>query len=187
MLVGLVLAGGKSSRMGQDKAALTQQGQSLLQRAQALLTASSCEQVLTSRNTPGFLQDRYPGAGPLAGIDAALNSLTSSDALLVIPVDMPALTPILLSQLVNAGQEHNLPCYFKDSCLPLYLPVSQKARDYLQTELSSGGKARVQTLLEALNARPLPCAKGESLSNINTLNEWQGWLQQTASGSETSL
>ena len=57
-LIGLVLAGGQSRRMGQDKALMRYQGSTLIERASSLLKAAGCDEVLISRNAPNFLNDK---------------------------------------------------------------------------------------------------------------------------------
>lgn len=174
MVVGLVLAGGRSSRMQQDKALLTFDGKSLLERAEEVLLQSGCTKVLISRNQPGFLNDIYPDAGPLGGIYAALMHQAIGDSLIVLPVDMPFVSPELLQYLVNKGQAQASACYFKDCYLPMYLPVTQTARDFLQHLLATQGQGRVSALLHHLHAIALPCPPylTPALRNINTPAQW---------------
>ena len=70
----LILAGGQSRRMGQDKAELRLGKLSLLQHMQQLAQQAGASQILLSRNQPGttYIQDLRPGLGPLAGIAAGL-------------------------------------------------------------------------------------------------------------------
>ena len=100
MLSGLVLAGGQSRRMGQDKAVMSYHGHPLMKHAATLLKHAGCQQVLISRNQPGYLNDILPDNGPLGGVHAALSTLNAGDELLVVPVDMPAFSGIFTS----AGQ-----------------------------------------------------------------------------------
>ena len=86
---GLVLAGGRSSRMGTDKAMLLKGNVNLLDNANLCLTNSLCEQVLISRNTAQGIRDRYIDKGPLAGIEAALQHVPNGAWLSILPVDMP--------------------------------------------------------------------------------------------------
>ena len=96
----LILAGGQSSRMGQDKALLQLNGQSLLAHMQQLALAAGASEVLISRNQPGFIQDASGQFGPLAGILAALEHCTSSH-LLVLPIDTPRLDATSLKLLLQ--------------------------------------------------------------------------------------
>src|SRR5260221_3696108 len=102
---GFVLAGGKSTRMGQDKAALSLNGHTLLEHALAALRCV-CRDVaiLGKYELYGTLapvyEDIFPGCGPLGGIHAALsNSQTQYN--IVIAVDTPFIMPEFLSYLVE--------------------------------------------------------------------------------------
>ncbi|MED5326088.1 MAG: molybdenum cofactor guanylyltransferase [Pseudomonadota bacterium] len=158
-LIGLVLAGGQSRRMGQDKALMRYQGRTLIDNASLLLQSASCDKVLISRNAPGFLNDRIEDAGPLSGVHAVLDALSQSDnhngnpcELLVLPVDMPQMTPELLRILVSRGREAEKACYVEKRFLPFYLPVTQKTKALLANYLVEQSKRRVVGFLEILNA-----------------------------------
>lgn len=158
-LVGLVLAGGQSRRMGQDKALMRYQGRTLIDNAALLLQSASCDKVLISRNAPGFLNDKIEDAGPLSGVHAVLDALSQSDnhngnpcELLVLPVDMPQMTPELLRILVSRGREAEKACYVEKRFLPFYLPVTQDTKALLANYLVEQSKRRVVGFLEILNA-----------------------------------
>src|SRR3974377_2140775 len=102
-----VLAGGKSSRMGRDKAFLVFRGQTLLERAlQSLRAVTSKVYVVGAREKfcsfGPVVEDVYPDRGPLAGIHAAL-STSDTELNLVLAVDMPLIEPALLVFLVEAA------------------------------------------------------------------------------------
>ncbi|MCG7645943.1 molybdenum cofactor guanylyltransferase [Alteromonas sp. Cnat3-28] len=158
-LIGLVLAGGQSRRMGQDKALMRYQGRTLIDNASLLLQSASCDKVLISRNAPGFLNDKIEDAGPLSGVHAVLDALSQPDnhngnpcELLVLPVDMPQMTPELLRILVSRGREAEKACYVEKRFLPFYLPVTQKTKALLANYLVEQKKRRVVGFLEILNA-----------------------------------
>ena len=158
-LIGLVLAGGQSRRMGQDKALMRYQGRTLIDNASLLLQSASCDKVLISRNAPGFLNDKIEDAGPLSGVHAVLDALSQSDShngnpceLLVLPVDMPQMTPELLRILVSRGREAEKACYVEKRFLPFYLPVTQDTKALLANYLVEQSKRRVVGFLEILNA-----------------------------------
>ncbi len=169
---GLVLAGGLSSRMGEDKAQLRRNQQTMLAFAKMLLAAQGLE-VLVSGG-PNGIPDIVQQAGPLGGIYSALKTLKPR-ALLVMPVDMPLLTSALLGTLLKEGERLGVPVCYEDCYLPLYLPVSEAPLAYLDEVFAEGsGKPRsVKKLLEALNAVQLPVADKEALMNTNTPEEWQ--------------
>src|SRR5947209_10970285 len=102
---GFVLAGGKSSRMGTNKALLSLHGATLLERTQQLLR-SVCERVfvLGQKTLYGSLgeciEDVYPDCGPLGGIHAGLLH-SSTEFNLVTAVDTPFLTPEFMDYMIG--------------------------------------------------------------------------------------
>ena len=108
-LSGFVLAGGKSTRMGQDKASVTLKGLTLLEHALAVLrevcrdVAILGKQELYGSIGPVY-EDIFPGCGPLGGIHTALsNSQTPFN--LIIAVDTPFLASEFLSYLADRAIE----------------------------------------------------------------------------------
>lgn len=104
-LSGFVLAGGKSTRMGRDKAALELNGRTLLEHALAALR-EVCQDVAILGHHELYgavgpvIEDVFPGCGPLGGIHAALtNSKTEFN--LIIAVDTPFIAPAFLSYLAE--------------------------------------------------------------------------------------
>jgi molybdenum cofactor guanylyltransferase len=103
-----LLAGGNSSRMGQDKSTLRWQGQALWQHQIHLLETLNPTQILISGRPDGpymgsdytILYDQEFGQGPLAGLEALLSACTSP-RLLVLAVDMPWMTRSVLDQLLS--------------------------------------------------------------------------------------
>jgi len=172
-LVGVVLAGGRSRRMGRDKAALAMPSGSLLayqrQRLEIL-----CQQVVVSGNGQDVngLVDRYPGIGPLAGIDAAVQRFPEA-ALLVLPVDMPALSLESLRRLI-AG---NVPAHFQNHPLPAYLPASAGVAAHIAALLAQVPPVyAVHALHQRMGSVAVPVPDGDELANLNTPEHWQRFL-----------
>jgi len=102
----VILAGGKSSRMGRDKAWLEIDGQTLLARQIALVRELGVTEIFISGRPDAdysafgccILQDKFPDTGPLAGIERALNA-SKSPLLLVLAVDLPEMSAALLQRL----------------------------------------------------------------------------------------
>ncbi len=102
----VILAGGKSSRMGRDKAELELAGVTLLERQIKLVQSVGAAEVFVSgradQNVSRFgcpvLADNFPEAGPLAGIERALQ-ICRHPLLLVLAVDMPQMTTAVLEEL----------------------------------------------------------------------------------------
>jgi molybdopterin-guanine dinucleotide biosynthesis protein A len=102
----VILAGGKSSRMGRDKAWLEVGSQPLLARQIQLARESGAAEVFISGHADAdytafggrVLRDKFAGAGPLAGIERALEAATSP-LLLVLAVDLPEMNVEFLRRL----------------------------------------------------------------------------------------
>jgi molybdenum cofactor guanylyltransferase len=105
---GFVIAGGKSSRMGANKAFLDFHRQTLLSRALAALT-EACGNVTIVGDPETFasfgpvVADVFAGCGPLAGIHSALLH-SSADLNLMLAVDMPFVLPELLKFLLREAE-----------------------------------------------------------------------------------
>ena len=122
-LFGLVLAGGASTRMQRDKAAIEYHGQSQLHWTFQLLS-HVCAATFVSvrpdqREEPtraGLPQivDRQPGIGPIAGISAALQAHPKA-AWLVVACDLPFLSEQTLRYLVEHRDARKLATAFKSS------------------------------------------------------------------------
>jgi molybdopterin-guanine dinucleotide biosynthesis protein A len=104
-----VLAGGKSSRMGQDKALLQLGGRTLLARALELARAVTARTWIVGGAAKfavfgPVVEDVYAGQGPLAGIQAAL-AITETDLNLMLAVDLPFLEPDWLRYLISQARQ----------------------------------------------------------------------------------
>ena len=108
-LTAFVLAGGKSSRMGQDKAFLSWGQGTLLANAMKLAgnVAASVYIVGDTAKFGGYgsvVEDVYRDRGPLGGIHAAL-SRSTTELNLMLAVDLPLLKAEFLVYLVVRAQE----------------------------------------------------------------------------------
>jgi molybdenum cofactor guanylyltransferase len=106
-----ILAGGKSSRMGKDKAFLTLQGKTLLDRAlQAAAAVVNDEEVFIVGDRHKFspfgrvIEDVFPERGPLGGIHAALLQ-SSSELNLMLAVDVPFVEAEFLKYMVSQAEQ----------------------------------------------------------------------------------
>lgn len=94
-VLGAVLAGGTSDRMGRSKASLRVDGRTFLERAVAVL-ATVCDEVVVCGGDAAaaglpVLDDLVAGAGPLGGVASAL-SHSDGRSVFVTAVDMPLIT-----------------------------------------------------------------------------------------------
>ena len=100
----IVLAGGKSQRMGRDKASLLWEGKTMLERTLGMLLPEFPEIVLVGRTFPDLdpkvhaLTDELPGQGPLGGLVTAL-SASGREWNFLVACDMPFLDPLVFRTL----------------------------------------------------------------------------------------
>jgi molybdopterin-guanine dinucleotide biosynthesis protein A len=97
----VILAGGKSSRMGQNKALLSIEGKTLIERIGEILSTIFSKIVLSTASQNAYPQlqlpevvDRYPQTGPLGGITSVLES--GLPEIFCVGCDMPFLNQNLI-------------------------------------------------------------------------------------------
>jgi molybdopterin-guanine dinucleotide biosynthesis protein A len=130
-----IMAGGKSVRMGQDKAWIELDGEPLIARVAAVL-AQVADEVIVVANDPKYeslglrvVRDRWPAGGALGGIATGVGAATY-DTVLVAACDMPFLSAevwrILLGHIGEAdvvipkigGEYETLHALYSKACVP---------------------------------------------------------------------
>jgi molybdenum cofactor guanylyltransferase len=106
-----ILAGGKSARMGTDKAFVLLDGRTLLARMLHLARqlTSNVHIIGDPAKFAPFaptIEDIFPGCGPLGGIHAALRS-SRTDLNVILAVDVPFVSLALLDYLISRGASSN--------------------------------------------------------------------------------
>jgi len=142
---GFVLAGGRSSRMGADKALLPLCGMPLIAHALGILHQAGLSASIAGARSPlsafaPVIPDSSPGQGPLGGICAALAS-TSARWAVFLPVDLPLLPASLVAYLLRhartTGRAVTLPS-INGFAQTFPAVIDRVALPTLQTELDSG-------------------------------------------------
>lgn len=179
--IGVVLAGGRSRRMGRDKALLEYGGTTLL-RHQVDCLSKVCSQVVVSGEYPGFdcVPDTRHDGGPLAGMHAAATRFPGS-ALLFLAIDMPAMTPQALRRLRQPGA----PRHYRGQPLPCHMPDAVRLAEAIEAIWAGGGKPSVQALHRVLASQALPVADAALFENLNTPAQWQAF--QVGGNSATDI
>jgi len=168
-LAGVILAGGKSTRMGRDKSKLTINNKTLLQQTQYILSSAGIKDVYIS-GAQGII-DTYDNKGPLAGISSCLQRLNKYDYIFFTPVDMPLINKYVVLKLIS---EKNLNAtYFKNHFLPLIIKNNLINRKIITQQLDNN-KLSIRNMLERLDATSLKSHFPESVFlNANTKKDWQ--------------
>lgn len=195
-LYGLVLAGGRSTRMGRDKAALTYAGRTQLERTMTLLAPHVIRAYVSvradQRSEP--LRARFPqiadaqsNLGPIAGLLAAQMQHPEA-AWLVLACDLPLLDAATLWHLVHARAPQRAATAFRSSHdglpEPLCAIYEPRSREPLRAFVAAGRDCPRRFLLSAdaqLIDEPNPAA----LDNVNTADEYR--LAMTALPAEAAV
>jgi molybdenum cofactor guanylyltransferase len=184
-----VLTGGRSSRMGQEKSALLLNGNTLLERAIEIAHAASDDvQLLGAPYLPSVgrcgitaIPDRFPGCGPLAGIDAALAS-TKAALNFILSVDTPFVPQDFVRYLVERARGNDaLVTYprLASGYQPLCAVYRKGFGPIAEAALQSGHYkidplfARIQTCtIDDADLRKLGFGD-EIFDNLNTPEDWE--------------
>ena len=155
----VLLAGGKSSRMGQDKATLLFRGEPLWKTQLEILRHLQPAKIFVSaQNNPAwrpldveFVPDEGVSRGPLSGIVATLSKM-DTEHLLVLGIDMPFMTAGYLKQLgARAQREAGVVCVIDGRAEPLAAVYPRTARVELATALA-GSDFSLQPVVRKLVA-----------------------------------
>lgn len=147
---GLVLAGGRSRRFGQDKALLRLGSETLLERTIHTLLTVTREIVVVGPRTglvfPARVRavpDEQPGAGPLVALLTGLRACRHPLAM-VVSCDLPFLNPALMALLLDAAQDSDAVVPRVGGRLePLHAVYSKKCIPALNALVESGAREAV--------------------------------------------
>jgi molybdopterin-guanine dinucleotide biosynthesis protein A len=183
---GVILAGGKSRRMGRDKSHLILRGETLVARAVRLVGALTDDVILVTNAPEQFTGvgarltgDVIPGGGALSGIHAGLTSARCAWAL-VVACDMPFLNLDLVRYMASLtpgqsvvaprwqGEIETLHTLYARDCLPVIEPMLRR------------GGGRIIDFYEQVKTRyvePDEIARfdpgGLAFFNVNSPDDWE--------------
>ena len=182
-LFGLVLAGGASTRMRTDKAALQYHGQPQLHWAFDLVSkfcAASFVSVRPEQRDDAAraghpqIVDRQPGIGPIAGISAALLEQPKA-AWLVLACDLPFLTERTLQHLIAHRDPQKIATAYRSAHDGLPEPLcaiwEPAAREPVLAYIASGKQCPRKFLINSDTAL-LDLPERQALDNVNTVEEF---------------
>lgn len=197
-IIGVVLAGGKSSRMGQDKAMLPYRNKRLIDHMVEILSLTDLigiKKTVVSGEIEGFdcVKDLVNERGPIGGIYSVLKRILEENqdvdgtpSLLILPVDMPHLNADLLQGLI-INRDNNTPQYdaicYETYPLPFFLRCSNHVMTTLETMIqnknNNDGEISIHALLQKLSTCYVPIHNitQKLFSNINTFREWNDYTR----------
>jgi molybdenum cofactor guanylyltransferase len=176
---GFVLTGGRSSRMGRDKALLPVDRSTLVEQVAARVRAAAGSVTLigaperyTGLGLP-VAADLIEGCGPLGGVYTALK-ISSAAWNLIVACDMPAVSMGFLAQLLEGAQEADADCFAPKTASGLHpLCAVYHCRALAAVEYAINHKSfKMHDLLDSLRTVSWPVADASLLENVNTPIEW---------------
>jgi len=183
----IVLAGGRSSRMGRDKALLPVGGQPLIAHVVAQLRPHFA-QILVSAGEEGayaflglpVVADREAGLGPMMAVASALEA-SAHQVNVVVPCDTGAIhLPLLFRILREARADVDVvvPVTHEGHYEPLFAAYHRRALEVLDDELSQG-RRRLVGAYRHLRVRQLHLAPGQEPGNLNTLEDYHALVHSS--------
>ncbi|HLI85047.1 MAG TPA: molybdenum cofactor guanylyltransferase [Bryobacteraceae bacterium] len=182
---GYVLVGGRSSRMGQDKALLPFRGGTLVQHVAAVVARAAGSVTLVGDparyGTLGYpvLPDLYPGEGPLGGVISAL-AHAGADWNLVLACDMPGVSHELLVRLLEGAEASDAevlaPAGASGRPEPLCAVYHRRALGRLE-RLFARGERKMSRALAALHTVISQVDASGGGANVNTPADWAAYAR----------
>ena len=181
----VILAGGKSSRMGSCKAELPWGGKTLVEHQVNKISALGISDIMVSgysRPVTGtrFVPDIYPEKGPLSGIHACLCAAKSA-ACFVISVDAPLFLPDEMKLLIKAHLAGDSPITVAEhrGTLEPLIGVYDSSLSDAAEEILQGANTSVKHLLDQIGFAVCEFSDENSVRNCNTPDEYNELYTET--------
>ncbi len=181
----IVLAGGKSTRMGHDKAIIKLSGKTLIEHVVEKAYPLTDEMIIVANDQHAIKQlagirdkrmiyakDILMGAGPLAGIHAGL-SISSNEYNLVLGCDMPFIDPELIKEmLLIEGYDAVVPLV-DDKMEPLHAIYSKRCIPTIQKMLETN-TLKINGLFQQIDVKFLNIGQSRCFYNVNSRSDLDG-------------
>ena len=181
-----ILVGGKSSRMGSNKAFLELKGKTFIE-LQIELLREMFDEIFISANTSSeyeylnlpIFKDIYPGKGPLGGIYTSLIN-SSSLHTFMLACDMPFVGPELIKHLKDLTKEYDVVIPKSEKGLePLHAFYSKNCIDPIKRSLDEnnlriiGFFPHVKVKIVELDSIASSDRFKNSIKNLNTMDDYE--------------
>jgi molybdopterin-guanine dinucleotide biosynthesis protein MobB len=180
-LSGAIIAGGKSSRLGVNKALLPLQGRLVIERMLETLSPIVSSIKIIANNPSDYrslnietVSDLRPGCGPLSGIHAAL-SLSPTEYVLIVSCDLPLITADKLGPLLFEYPGYDITMFKHKLFEPLCAIYRRTCLPALE-ELIDHGEYRIIDLFPTLNTRIIRIDQSDAFLSINTKEDYEKLL-----------
>jgi len=181
----IILAGGKSSRMGTDKATLQVGNETLIERLVRILSPhfdgiiiSTSSNAPTPKNNLRYVADEQSGCGPLMAIYSCLKASPSS-VNFFIACDIPDVNIPLILRLLSYASSHEIiaPSFKKDFSEPLFAVYNRSILPVIEQQLAAG-KLKITDCFPLCNTHIVPFNDTGWYRNLNTRDQFEAYTVQ---------
>lgn len=178
-ITGIILAGGKSSRMGSEKGLLLLYNKTFIQHIIEAIRPLVAEIIIVSSNKKydefeiKRVEDIIPESGPIGGLHSGLTHSKTEDNI-VVSCDVPLITTTILNQLLTYREDSYDIVQFEGEgkTIPLIALYKRHCAKPCY-ELLSKGEKRLRKLVSTLHTKTISVSEKELLfvKNINTIED----------------
>ncbi|MEN6620195.1 MAG: molybdenum cofactor guanylyltransferase [Smithella sp.] len=182
----IILAGGKSSRMGRDKSLLTTDNIPLIKKIASQLDGYFKEIIIGANDVEKyrFLQlpvvpDLVEGKGPLMGIYSTLLS-SKHEINFVIACDIPDLDMNYITELIRQAKDYQvvIPAWSDGRLEPLFAVYKKSILSNIK-ELIDADQRKIRLLFESVDVKYMPLPdEAKWYRNLNTMEDYQNYIKK---------
>ncbi|MGV8057259.1 MAG: molybdenum cofactor guanylyltransferase [Smithellaceae bacterium] len=182
----IILAGGKSSRMGQDKSLLFANNLPLIGKIASQLENHFQEIIIGANDIEKYrflhlpvIPDLEEGKGPLMGIYSTLLS-SKHEINFVIACDIPDLNIKYVKELIRQAKDHQIvvPTWNDGKFEPLFAVYRKSILNNVKNMLDTGQR-KIRLLFESADVKYLPMPdEGKWYRNLNTMEDYENYIKQ---------
>ncbi|MEN8255517.1 MAG: molybdenum cofactor guanylyltransferase [Verrucomicrobiota bacterium] len=188
----IIMAGGGSTRMGQDKSLLQIEGKPMIQHVCDQLR-DHFDEIVVSANDPSkyaflglrVVPDRKPDMGPMMGLASTL-ATTSHELALAVACDIPRIDLNLAHRMLNLASGHDAVAprvtLADGTHLEPLFAVYRKSTAARMFELLEQGERRIRHLLDTSHVRFIDVEADATPKNLNTEEDYRAYIARTDAG-----
>ncbi len=176
----IILAGGKSSRMGYDKSLLPVNGKPMIQHIYEQLRPCFDSIIISSDDSEKYsfidaevIPDIVPGQGPIMGVLSSLEA-SSFDLNFVVACDVPVINFTFIRKMIreSVGYDGVIPRWEKSKYEPLFGIYRKSMIDPIR-EIFEAGKRKITEAYDKCKIKYIDISGEEWYKNLNTMEEYQ--------------
>lgn len=181
----IILAGGKSTRMGTDKAMLKIKGQTTVERLRDKLSPLFDEVIVSTAGTNivnissvKLVADIFPDKGPISGIYSCLKE-SSSNVNFVVGCDIPDINIALINKLLSFSGNYDIavPSLQTERTEPLYAVYSKNIVPEIE-KLIEKNRLRVAELFNICKTKIVKTSEKKWYNNLNTMRDYKTYINR---------